>query len=245
MSGGERKRSYRNFLLDRRFQVKYATLIALTGGLIFGAMATLFFDKVQENSDLAAIDTPAEVTGPAAPTTGFKIDRQPLTGSEPSAPASDATFDSALREELEAEDTPVLVTLMLFCLALIFCLFLIGILVTHRIVGPIYVVDQYVRRITAGLPVRPRALRRGDEFQSLFLRVNDMARRLRDDRQADVTALERSLRGVEQLVKTLQDGDETQVALAEQLLADAGPLRDVIAEKRRYLVETDPDQSDG
>ena len=59
MPGGPRKRSYRNFLLDRRFQLKYATLIALTGGVIFGVMAMLFFDKVKENSDLAAIDAAA------------------------------------------------------------------------------------------------------------------------------------------------------------------------------------------
>ena len=44
------KRSYRNLLLDRQFQLKYTTLIMLAGGLIFGTMEFFFYDKVRTRS---------------------------------------------------------------------------------------------------------------------------------------------------------------------------------------------------
>ncbi len=242
------KRSFKNFLLDPGFQLKYAILIALSGGVIFGSMAWLFYDQVRENSQLVALDAlaaqaaaqPAAVpVDPGKPT--IKIDSQPLKMVDPKpaskpAKAADQEFESLLKEGLAAEDTPLLWTLSGFMVLLVVALFLIGILATHRIVGPIYVVDIYVRKIMNGEPVRPRPLRRGDEFQSLFIRVNEMATRLRQDRLDEIAAIEKATAALRAHAEGA--GDERMLAWVEE---DLEPIKALVAAKQEYLEGSAPD----
>jgi hypothetical protein len=204
--GGNRrhKRSWRNFLLDPGFQLKYTLLIVLAGGLVFGSMEALFYDQVRENSELAELDGEAE-------------------------------FAAELRAELEAEDRKVLMQLAGFWLALVLALFLIGVLATHRIVGPIYVVDLYVQRIRDGLPVvTNRKLRRGDEFQHLYNHVNEMAIALKDERLHDVDAIERALSALRARRDALPEGDAARAVL-DDAEADLTPLTELIELKRTYI----------
>lgn len=237
---GKKKRSLRNLLLDRRFQLKYASVIALTGGVIFAVMGWLFFDKVRENSQLAAIDDMAAAAPPAS-APSVKIEREPMVPPDAPATAADAdfSFQQALMERLEKEDDPILWRLAAFWLILVAALFVVGILATHRIVGPIYVVDMYVRKIMAGEPVRPRALRRGDEFQALFLRVNEMAHRLRDERTHDIAVLETCMQRLRARLDTIGDGQVGARDLAHWLEEDLSGVRDLADGKRRYIGEGD------
>lgn len=179
-----RKRRLRNFLLDPRFQLKYAALIALTGGLVFGVMGTLFYVQVRESSTLAVMDEvtpPARAPAPVAPPaaapapTGVIIEAQAIepvdTPPPVEAPVMGGDFEAELRARMAEEDTRLVYKLVISWLVLVVLLFALGILVTHRIVGPLYVVDRNLARLMAGEPVRPRPLRRGDEFQALFDRV--------------------------------------------------------------------------
>lgn len=262
---GNRKRSFKNFLLDPRFQLKYATLIALTGGLIFGVMAWFFFDKVRENSQLAAIDIAALQSPPPAPTDApevkapgvapkVKIDRQPVQINAeplkmeadpapvgeavgPVPPPSDVDFHKELRDQLDKQDAPILWWLAGSLLVLVTALFLIGILATHRIVGPIYVVNMYVRKIMAGEPVRQRALRKGDEFQQLFDDVNEMAAALTDERRNDVERVERALTMLTARVEGLE-GEITRAQLLAWLDDCLASAREMVEEKRRYVADS-------
>ncbi len=240
-------------------------MIALTGGLIFGVMAWFFFDKVRENSQLAAIDMAAlQSPPPTAPPTPevkapdpapkVKIDRQPVQikaeplkmeneaapatdTPAPPPPPTDVDFQKELRDQLEKQDAPILWWLAGSLLVLVTALFLIGILATHRIVGPIYVVDMYVKKIMAGEPVRQRALRRGDEFQHLFDHVNEMAAALTDERRADVERVEQAL----SMLTARVEGMEGEIS-REQLLAwlddCLASAREMVDEKRRYVADS-------
>lgn len=238
------KRSMKNLLLDRRFQLKYSVAIALTGGVIFAVMGWLFYDKVRENSQLAAIDELA-VAAPAPPAAAPKIEieRQPVVDPGAEAPVPDlpepAAFEQQLLERLEQEDDPILWSLGGFWVALVVALFLVGILATHRIVGPIFVVDTYVRRIMNGEPVRPRALRRGDEFQGLFARVNEMARRLRDERAHDLSVMESARERLRARLDTMGEGTVDAATVARWLDEDLSGVRELAEEKRRYVEATD------
>jgi len=255
---GKSKRSIRNFLLDPRFQLKYASVIALTGGLIFAVMAWLFFDKVRENSQLAAIDA-AVGAAPARPAprpaaAPVKIDRQPIRlQAEPIQPAGgaaaapgvvesplegDEAFRKELADQLEREDEPIVWWLGGFLVLLVSLLFLIGILATHRIVGPIYVVDLCVRKIMSGEPVRKRALRRGDEFRDLFQRVNDMGVALAEERRADAQRVERALSDLQARADGLE-GEVSAEVLRGWLEETLAPAREVVAEKRSYLADSE------
>jgi methyl-accepting chemotaxis protein len=206
------KRSLRNLLLDRRFQLKYTLAIVLAGGVLFGAMEALFYDEVRQNSELA-IMTP------------------------------DAAFAAEMQAQLLAEDRKVLLILVGFWLALVATLFVVGILATHRIVGPLYVMDRYIRRIKDGRAVHARPLRRGDEFQNLYNHINEMAESLRADRLAEVEALQRVLDRAEvrlESLRTRPGGAELATALDE----DLEPIRALVQKKRGWLLLPDEDTVD-
>lgn len=200
------KRSVKNFVLDRGFQLKYAGMIVLAGGLVFGATEYALYDKVRENSELAGL-------------------------------TDDPAMAAQLSAELEAEDRKVLMMLVGLWLLLVVLLGVVGILATHRIVGPIYVVDRYIQRITQGEAVHPRPLRRGDEFQSLYNHVNDMAIRLRKERVQEAEALEVMLERISVRLETLDTlGGEAGEA-ARRLREELGTARELVRQKRAWLAE--------
>ena len=268
---GQRNRSFKNFMLDPRFQLKYAVAIALAGGLIFAVMGFFFFDKVRENSQLAAIDLaassapapkpkvapkPPPQPAPKAEAPKIKLDLQPMKlegeplkpapapkppeaapSPAPTPPPDDDAFQRELQSQLAQQDTSILWLLGGSLLLLVFLLFLIGVLATHRIIGPIYVVNMYVKKIMAGEPVRQRALRKGDEFQELFDNVNLMAAALTDERRADVERVDRALTMLTARVDSL-DGDVSKAQLRSWLEDCLAPAREVVAEKRRYMADS-------
>lgn len=200
------KRSYRNLLLDRQFQLKYTTLIMLAGGLIFGTMEFFFYDKVRENSELAGM-------------------------------SDDPVMAAQLSAELEAEDRKVLLQLIGFWLAVVGALGVVGILATHRIVGPIYVVDRYIQFIAAHKPIYPRPLRRGDEFQDLYRHVNELAVALKSDRQREAEVLETMLARIEVRLESLTRLQGESAEIAGKLAADLSSVREIVAQHRVYLAD--------
>jgi hypothetical protein len=206
------KRSLRNLLLDRRFQLKYTLAIVLAGGVLFGTMEAFFYDEVRQNSELAMV-TP------------------------------DASFAAEMQAQLLAEDRKVLLILVGFWLALVSTLFVVGVLATHRIVGPLYVMDRYIRRIKDGRAVHARPLRRGDEFHNLYNHINEMAETLRADRTVEVETLQRVLIRAEvrlQALRARPDGAELAAAIDE----DLEPIRALVQKKRGWLLLPDEDTVD-
>ncbi len=244
-----RKRRLRNFLLDPRFQLKYAALIALTGGLLFGVMGALFYGQVRVSTEIAAIDRlagraaprpapaapAAEKPKPAPAPSGFRVESEPIEvigddappPTDPTPEGRPAAFEDELEQRLAEGDTRLLTRLVICWAVLVVMLFLLGILVTHRIVGPLYVVDRYLGRIIAGEPVRFRPLRKGDEFQALFERVQELAAQLDRERAHDVATIEAALRAVRQ---------HARGAEPEALAAALAPLEALAAERGVELV---------
>jgi len=208
-AGGTRpryKRNVKNFLLDRRFQLKYAGMVVLAGGLVFGATEFALYEKVRENSELVGL-------------------------------TDDPAMAAQLSAELVAEDQKVLMMLVGLWLLLVVLLGVVGILATHRIVGPIYVIDRYIQRITRGEAVHPRPLRRGDEFQLLYKHVNDMAARLREERVQEALALEEMLARIGARLETLDALGLEAGEAARSLREELGTARELARQKRAWLAE--------
>lgn len=60
----------------------------------------------------------------------------------------------------------------------------VGILITHRVAGPIYRFEQYLAQVARGESVGPCVLRDGDELQDLCDRMNEAVEKLSGDRLA-------------------------------------------------------------
>ena len=84
---------------------------------------------------------------------------------------------------------------MVFLFALAFSTLLVvalvawGILITHRVSGPMYVLQNHFRTLTQGRFPRLRSLRKRDEFKELHEDFKVAVNKMKDDRQADLSEL--------------------------------------------------------
>jgi len=137
------KRVRRTYIVDRAFQLKYTLLLVGTGtliSLVFGAMAYL-----------ASIDAHRALA--------VELSRPGVRGI------------SATAEKVISESNTTLLFLTLGVAALMaLALALLGILVTHRVAGPLYVMSRYISILAEGRYPVFRPLRRKDELRTFFER---------------------------------------------------------------------------
>jgi hypothetical protein len=141
----------RRYLLDRRFQLKYALVMALAGL----AVATVFGLWVHQAH--------AQATALLAP-------------------------DPETRALLERSDRVLLAVLGGIALLLGAALGLLGVVITHRVAGPVFVMGHYLRVISEGRFPRMRTLRGSDELRPFFQTFLDAVETLkrRERRHAEV-----------------------------------------------------------
>ena len=72
-------------------------------------------------------------------------------------------------------------------------LFSFGILLTHRISGPVYVMTRIVDELARGELPAPRALRKRDELQGFFRRLGEAIEYLRSKEQREAAVIEQAL----------------------------------------------------
>lgn len=98
---------------------------------------------------------------------------------------------------------------------------------THRICGPLFVIERYLRELTRGQLPKLRALRRKDEFNQLYSAFAEVVESLRARRRADIAALTEALETAQSV--TGRDGQTREDAL-ESLTSQIESLRRVAAE---------------
>ena len=100
---------------------------------------------------------------------------------------------------------------------------LFGLIITHRVAGPIYVMGLYISTLAAGRYPRMRALRKNDELRGFFDRFVEAVDRIRE-REAEEARL------LDEVIETLQPLANTQDSQAA--LAILGSIR---ARKRQAI----------
>ncbi|MFA6032507.1 MAG: hypothetical protein WC889_06380 [Myxococcota bacterium] len=167
MAGQEApKARYRRkqLLVDRGFQLKYTIIIAIIGMLIAGLWGTLFYKASREHSEQFMLS--------------LKID-----------PQYQGIADK-IDERLPTEDVKILYLLTAFILLIGGSLVGWGVVVTHRVAGPIFIISRYVNQIAGGKYPDPRPLRKKDELKDFFTQFNLMLTALKERERSDVKALE-------------------------------------------------------
>lgn len=87
---------------------------------------------------------------------------------------------------------------------------LFGLVLTHRVAGPVYVMSLYIATIAAGRYPRMRPLRKKDELRGFFDRLTEAVDRIRE-REAEEARL---LSDVIETLQPLATTQETQAALS-------------------------------
>ena len=211
--GGRQNRRLRNFLLDARFQLKFAMyFVAMT--LVVAGLLGVFLARTtgslfaQMNSAVDARSKAAETSKELGTCTlnsdlAKNMDDPEFVGrlTEKSR-AIDEAFEAEKqavvqqKAELEQQQRATLYALIGFLGGFILLVALGAIVITHRIVGPLFRIKRMAREVASGI-IRPPSygLRPGDELQDVFDVMATMITELRGRTEADLKIVEAAVNG--------------------------------------------------
>lgn len=192
-----RQRKLRNYLLDKRFQLKYTgAVIAVTAVLSLVLGYYLYQEIVVSQNTILARDLAADtfIIEPGDVTKRQKVSQQidrefndalatklsvvVKINNAPSGLTADLYQDS-FSSELQRTTWALVGALTVFLLVLaVFWVYL-----THKIAGPVFKLKLLFSKVTGdNLHIAGR-LRKGDELQDAFISFQQMIERLREDRR--------------------------------------------------------------
>jgi len=188
--------SRRNYLVDRRFQLKYTTILVVIGAavsLLFGAM---MYQAHVEATQLAQLPD---------------------------------NFQRVVTAQARTLLWLVIATSGVMAIAL----GLVGVLVTHRIAGPIYVFTRYLQILGEGRYPRFRPLRRRDELQNFYEVFHSAVSAMRERDRSEGQALK-------EMAEALDQAAGTSPQVAELLGPLTGKLREMSGRKLESADESMP-----
>lgn len=225
-ASGRNKRSFKGLLINKRFQLKYTLIVVFLSVVISAVLGVLLLNKVTENTQLALNG----VRGMAA----LREQMAPAGGT---GAADRAEIDRSLAESekaLQERDREVMLYLVLCLVGLVLAITLLGIFVTHKVAGPVFVLSRYINQITAGNLRDVRQLRKGDELLEFFETFERMLKSLQERQRADVAALESTLRALRDQLEKLHAGASPE-GLADELSRAIDELASLKKKKQEAL----------
>lgn len=167
-SGHQPKRRLRNYLLVPSFQLKYTAMVVGVTVIVASVLGVLAYQYSTGQTEMLTIN---------------KIEAK---GS-----AIDENFIRDLQRYSEEADRRVAVRIVSGVILLAIALGITGILVTHRLVGPVYRLKICAKQVRDGhYSLAVGTLRKGDELQDLFEAFSEMVASIRTAQQRDVSELD-------------------------------------------------------
>ena len=155
------KRKVRNYLLDVGLQLRYTAIIVIVAVVL---TAFLGFKMYQATRDVSKVILWTSLVDPAS------------------------------AEELQAQflnsDRVVLWGIIGFGVVLVLSISAVGILITHKVAGPLYKISSLFGRVRDNyLGPAPAGLRKGDELQDFYTSFREMHQAVRGRVEEDVRVL--------------------------------------------------------
>lgn len=209
-----RSRSARHYLLDPRFQLKWTSYLVLVVLVVMAGLGVLIARMASRTSDTAQIAvTQAEKAFKESETNNI-LARSAVEMAQPDNATLAGVMNESLKEveqkqeknlqevrDLQAGIGRDRRNLQLLLggagVALLFLLTIMGIVITHRIVGPVHKMKRLLRRVGTGRLVVDERLRRGDELEDLFETFLQMTFSLKALQNARIATLDATLKRAE------------------------------------------------
>ena len=163
------KRKVKNYLLDVGLQLRYTATIVVIAVVLTAILGHRIYQATQDTSKVILW-------------TGL-VD--PATAQE-------------LQSQFAQSDRTVLFGIIGFGIILVLSIGGVGILLTHKVAGPLYKISSFFGRIRDNkLGPAPAKLRKGDELQDFYLSFREMHQAVRGRVEDDVRVLEGALTSIE------------------------------------------------
>lgn len=173
-------KSRRKYLINLKFQIKWTLIITLTGTISAGVFAAALWYSIDQQVSLMEESVKADES--------LKTESQDLmvllanmpdrTEEERQRYAKrfdeiDIQFEASknTKARLISGAKRVRIYVLVFVALITACLFVLGIFLTHKIAGPLYVIRRNIEKLEAEGKVTARPLRKGDEFQEEYAAI--------------------------------------------------------------------------
>jgi nitrogen fixation/metabolism regulation signal transduction histidine kinase len=181
------RRQLRNYLLDRKYQLRYTLIMVVISSLLTAGLGYFWYQQMRETSR--------------------SVEVRDMGMSEEVA--------LQIREQMANQDRMRLLVLVGFGVLVAFAMAGYGIVLTHKVAGPLFKMSRYMHDVKEGKLGQVYDLRRGDHLVDFFDGFKQMHTALRKQAEMDLATL-----------------DEV-IASTERFLAQAGPQG--AGEMARYL----------
>lgn len=208
------RRKKKSYLLDPRFQLKWTGYLVVIVVLVMtglGVVIARTASRAADTANLAVME--AEKAFEESKSNNILARRTVQLAGDENA-ALQAVMDESLaevdqqseknladvrtRQASIASDRQNIRFLLIGAGALlVVLLFVMGIVITHRIVGPVHKMKRLLRRVSTGRLVIEERLRRGDELEDLFDTFLQMTYSLRAQQTARLATLDGTLKRAE------------------------------------------------
>jgi nitrogen fixation/metabolism regulation signal transduction histidine kinase len=206
-----RPRQSRQYLLDPRFQLKWTSYLVIVVLAVMTGLGVLIGRIATRTSDVAQIAVSQAEKAFNESKTNNILARGMAELAAPDNPDFVSLFNDSLtkvdkKQEKNLDEVRLLqqkivrdrrnLKLLLggTGIALLVMLTLMGIVITHRIVGPVHKLKRLLRKVSTGRLVVDERLRRGDELEDLFETFLQMTYSLAAMQNARVATLDATLR---------------------------------------------------
>jgi nitrogen fixation/metabolism regulation signal transduction histidine kinase len=163
------KRKVRNYLLDVGLQLRYTATIVIVAVFL---TAGLGFKMYQATRDVSKVILWTSLVDPASA--------------------------DELKAQFSNSDRVVLWGIVGFGLVLVLSISAVGILITHKVAGPLHKIANIFGRVRDNrLAPSPASLRKGDELQDFYLAFRDMHAALRERAEEDVRVIGNAISALE------------------------------------------------
>lgn len=159
------KRRFRNYLLDPGFQLKYTSMVVGVTLIVASVLGYFAYSFSHQQTELLSMSLDTFDPSAAADIEGWMAER----------------------------DRMVLLSIVGGITFLTFALALTGIIVTHKVVGPVYKMRLLLGKVADGHLKLQGRLRKGDELQELFESFATMVESLRTAQQEEIDELDLAL----------------------------------------------------
>jgi hypothetical protein len=199
------KRKVRNYLLDAGLQLRYTATIVVVAIFL---TAGLGFKMYQATRDVSKVILWTSLVDPSSA--------------------------DELQAQFANSDRVVLWGIVGFGVVLIFSISAVGILITHKVAGPLYKIATFFGRVRDNrLGPAPANLRKGDELQEFYLAFKEMHQALRGRIEDDV-------RLISSAVASLETAPDARAPAIQKALEE---LRDLRKRKEESLEKPVDDNS--
>ncbi len=210
------RRTIKNFLLDRRLQLRYIVTITAISAVIAGVLGFLIWRQGAETTD----DVVANIERTYADDQGLSDD---------------------VARDLNSNDNQLVLKMVGFgcALALILSLFLL--ILTHKVAGPLFKLSTHFDDLARGTFREVRSLRRFDMLHRFHRKFEDAHAAMRASLEADIAVMEAVVASVAtpkaisgQSAAPTEASESTQTA-SEAFDASIAALAAHIVERKRAL----------